>query len=133
MICPNAIPAPVAMVRKEATYARSSGGKRSPQREKRSGRHPPTATPVMALTAKSCQYVFTQYVARHGPSPMRTVRKNRRVRGMGLSASQPMTSEAGEPTTKNASWSHPPSLTSFSRSEKPNSSAAWLRLGARRF
>ena len=65
---------------------------------------------------------------------MRTVKKKSRVRGMlGLSASQPMTSDAGDPTTKNASCSHPPSLTSFSRSEKPNSSAAALRLGASRF
>ena len=55
MIWPTAIPAPVAMVRKLATYARSDAGNMSPQREKSRGRHPPTATPVSARTAKSCQ------------------------------------------------------------------------------
>ena len=40
---------------------------------------------------------------------------------------------AGDPTTKNASWSHPASFTSFSRSEKLNSSAACERFGESKF
>jgi len=40
---------------------------------------------------------------------------------------------AGDPTTKNASWSHPASFTSFSRSEKLNSSAAWDKFGESKF
>ena len=104
----------------------------SPHREKRIGRHPPTATPVRARTAKSCQYVSTQYVARHGLSPMMTVMTKRRSLGT-LSVAQPMIRLAGEPTTKKASWSQPPSMRSFSRSSRPNSSATALRLGERRF
>ena len=40
---------------------------------------------------------------------------------------------AGDPTTKNASWSHPASFTSFSRAEKLNSSAACERFGESKF
>ena len=40
---------------------------------------------------------------------------------------------AGDPTTKNASCNHPASFTSFSRSEKLNSSAAWDRFGESKF
>ena len=44
-----------------------------------------------------------------------------------------MSREAGEPTRKNASWSQPPSMTSFSRSLRPNSSATAERFGESRF
>eukprot|EP00982_Pelagococcus_subviridis_P017255 31526-Pelagococcus_subviridis.AAC.7 len=53
---------------------------------------------------------LTQYVARHGPSPIMTVNTNSRVRGfarpriVGLSASHPIKNDAGDPTTKKASW-----------------------------
>ena len=40
---------------------------------------------------------------------------------------------AGDPTTKNASCNHPASFTSFSRSEKLNSSAAWDKFGESKF
>ena len=132
MIWPSAMPAPVATVRTVATYARSFAGNKSPHTLKSRGKQPPTATPVSARVAKSCQYVSTQNVPRHGASPMATTTASRRTRGV-LSASHPMMSDAGAPTTKNASCRYPPRYRSFSRSSKPNSSATAERLGESRF
>jgi hypothetical protein len=132
MIWPSAMPAPVATVRTVATYARSFAGNKSPHTLKSRGKQPPTATPVSARVAKSCQYVSTQNVPRHGASPTATTTASRRTRGV-LSASHPMMSDAGAPTTKNASCRYPPRYRSFSRSSKPNSSATAERLGESRF
>mmetsp|Transcript_6298 Transcript_6298/g.26764 ORF Transcript_6298/g.26764 Transcript_6298/m.26764 type:complete len:208 (-) Transcript_6298:572-1195(-) len=55
MICPSAMPAPVATVRNVATYARSFVWNKSPHMLNSKGKQPPTATPVSARAAKSCQ------------------------------------------------------------------------------
>jgi hypothetical protein len=81
----------------------------------------------------NCQYFVTQYVAKHGPSPINVVRNSNRTRLSVLSHIHPMIKLAGDPTTKNASCNHPASFTSFSRSEKSNSSAAWDKFGESKF
>ena len=113
-------------------YAREVGGNRSPVMEYTSGNAPPTAMPVSARSANSCQYSVTKTVRRHGPWPSTSVATSTCLRCT-TSHSSPMTSVAGNPSRKNATEICPPSLASRSSSSYPKKSAIWLRLGAMRF
>ena len=77
------------------------GGKKSPNREYKRGKQPPTETPVKILMTKNCQNCVTKIVKREGTWPIMAT-ANRRFLLDTRSAYHPTSMAEGAPTAKKA-------------------------------